>query len=67
MASREKGVWVRLKDNMQICLVGIKDPINKIFVAKFVPCAKNSRTYEIHYCDVKCVDKAKYQEENHAI
>lgn len=60
MADKEKGIWVRLNNgDMRICLVGIKDPINKVFIAKFVPCAKNSRMYEIHYEDVKGLDKSK--------
>jgi hypothetical protein len=68
LAEKEKGVWVRLSNgDTRICLVGVKDPINKVFIAKFVPCAKNSRMYEIHYSDIKCLNKEKSQEENHAI
>ena len=59
LATKEKGIWVRLNDGMQICLVGVKYPIGKIFTAKFIPCAKNSRTYEICYSDVKCLEKSK--------
>jgi hypothetical protein len=47
---RQEGIWVRLENELKICLIKVAD--HEKFVAKFFPCAKNSRTYEIPYAKV---------------
>jgi hypothetical protein len=53
----EKEVWVKLYDDIKICLVGIEDPAKQTFVAKFLPCAKNSRVYNIPCSRVRSISK----------
>lgn len=58
----KKEVWVTLYDGLFICLTNT-DPNNKDgFLAKFIPCAKNSRVYNIPYNKIKELRKGKYNE-----
>lgn len=57
----EKGLWVHLKADMNICLIGVKDQEKKIFEAKFLPCARNSRVYDIEYSQIECLTKPKLE------
>lgn len=43
------GIWVRQKDDFTICLVGVADADKGQFIAAFLPCAKNSRRYQIGF------------------
>lgn len=49
VASAGKGVWVKMFDDLRICLMGINREDEQVFTAKFLPCATNSREYQIAY------------------
>jgi hypothetical protein len=49
--SQQDGLWVRLESTIKICLIAYSED-QQVFVGKFFPCAKNSRTYSIHLEDV---------------
>jgi hypothetical protein len=53
----KKEVWVQLYNDVRICLVDIGNKEKQLFLAKFVPCATNSRTYTIDFSKVKDLDK----------
>ena len=60
LTAAEEDVWVTLYDGLFICLIA-EDSNNKNgFLAKFIPCAKNSRVYNISYDKVKALRKGKY-------
>ena len=44
-----EGIWVRLKNEIKICLMRVE---NEQYIAKFFPCAKNSRAYQIPHSEV---------------
>jgi hypothetical protein len=45
-------IWVRLHDGLKLCLVGVDDIDRRVFIAKFLPCAANARTYPIRYDEI---------------
>jgi len=49
--SQQDGLWVRLESTIKICLLRYSEE-QKVFVGKFFPCAKNSRTYSIKLEDI---------------
>lgn len=59
----EKGLWVHLRTDMNICLIGVKDQEKQVFEAKFLPCARNSRVYDIEYSKIESLTKPKQVEE----
>jgi len=56
----EDEVWVDLYDGLFICLVGADSLTTEGFLAKFIPCARNARVYNIPYNKVKALRKGKY-------
>ena len=44
--------WVRLRDGLRISLVEVYDLKAGIFIGKFIPCAKNARTYKVMFNEV---------------
>ncbi len=54
--SKQEGIWVRLKNELKICLIKVAD--DEHFVGKFFPCAKNSRQYAICIADIWSVEKS---------
>ncbi len=52
-------VWVELTSGIKICLIAVHDHENEVFTGKYMPCAKNSRSYPIKYKLVKCVTGGK--------
>lgn len=49
-------IWVRLYDDMKLCLVGVDDSEKQVFSAKFLPCARNAQVYKIAYSKIKAVE-----------
>jgi len=49
----QHGVWVRLKDDFTICLVGVADANTGEFISAFLPCARNSRRYKTPFSDIR--------------
>jgi hypothetical protein len=56
LVAEKKEVWVDLFNDVKICLIDVADKNNQIFLAKFMPCARNSRTYNIDFTKVKGLD-----------
>jgi hypothetical protein len=56
---RQEGIWVRLYNDLKICLMGVEDAPTGKFTAKFFPCAKNSRLYSIAYGEICELEKAE--------
>jgi len=54
---KEEGIWVRLYNELKVCLMGVQDAPTGKFTAKFFPCAKNSKQYTILYNDIWRVEK----------
>jgi len=55
--AEQHGVWVRLKDDFTICLVGVADANTGEFISAFLPCAKNSRRYTTPFNDIRELEK----------
>jgi len=51
------GIWVRQKDDFTICLVGVANAEKGQFIAAFMPCAKNSRRYQIGFETIRELEK----------
>lgn len=51
--------WVRLRGDVRICLLNVKDKDKQTFTAKFLPCARNSTVYNIPYSQILGVDKPR--------
>ena len=53
LVAEKKEVWVHLYNELKICLIGVTDPVTKVFSAKMLPCAANSRVYQIRYDQIQ--------------
>ena len=62
--SQEKELWVRLNTDVPICLIGTADAEKQVFKAKFLPCAKNSKVYEVPYAKIQCLDSKRKGDRN---
>lgn len=60
LIKKNKEVWVTLYDGLVICLIDTDKEVQDGFLAKFIPCAKNSRVYQIAYSKVKEIRKGKH-------
>lgn len=56
-------VWVTLNTQINICLVGVENPEEQIFIGKYLPCVPNAREHSVRHNRIDKIHELKSSEE----